>query len=155
MSDDPVERVERAMVAIRRGQTRRALGRLHSQRSGADVDVDPTLMGVLDAVEELGGGCGVGDIAAALGIDQPRASRLVARAVERDLLVRNADQRDGRRTPVTLTATAQRLLARAHRFRREVFAEAMDGWSDADRAAFARLLGDFVASYARITGQQR
>jgi DNA-binding MarR family transcriptional regulator len=145
---EPVAAVERAMVAIRRGQTRRALAQLSGH--GADQGTDAGGFGALDAVES--GARTVTDVGRALGVDQPRASRLVARAVEEGLLVREADQRDGRRALLALTADGRRLLARAHRFRQGVAARAMEDWTDAERAAFAGLLTRFVAGFARTTG---
>ncbi|HEY3686929.1 MAG TPA: MarR family transcriptional regulator [Streptosporangiaceae bacterium] len=145
---DPVAAVERAMVVMRRSQTRRALAQLSGR--GTDPGTDVSGFGALDAVES--GARTVTDVARALGVDQPRASRLVARAVGDGLLVRAADQRDGRRALLDLTAEGRRLLARAHRFRQGVAARAMDDWSAAERAAFAGLLTRFVAGFARATG---
>nr|CEL15965.1 Transcriptional regulator, MarR family [Kibdelosporangium sp. MJ126-NF4] len=127
--------VERAMVAIRRRQTRRALSR--------HLPIDPAVFGVLDAVDDRGP-CSVTDLAPALGVDQPRASRLVARAVEEGLLARQADQQDGRRTLVTLTTSGQRQVDAAHNARQRVFSDAMAEWSPDERATFARLLTSFV-----------
>ncbi|GAA4608868.1 MarR family winged helix-turn-helix transcriptional regulator [Actinoallomurus liliacearum] len=142
--------VERAMVAIRRSQTRRALSRVGRDLDG--VTFDPTVFGVLDAIEGMGRPCTITEVAAALDVDQPRASRLVARAVDAGLLVRLADQRDGRRTPVALTDAAREQLALIHRFRQETFARAMADWPDEDRVAFARLLTSFVQSFTALTG---
>jgi DNA-binding MarR family transcriptional regulator len=142
--------IERAMIAIRRSQTRRALSRLG--RNFGEGAVDPTVFGVLDAIEEMGRPCTVGEVAAALGVDQPRASRLVAGAVDDGLLVRLADQSDGRRTLVALTDRARDQLTRVHRFRQETFARAMADWPDDDRVTFARLITSFVDSFAVITG---
>lgn len=133
---DPVVLVERAMVAIRRRQSRRALSR--------QMALDPAVFGVLDAVDERGPSS-VTDLAAVLGVDQPRASRLVAKAVDSGLLRRQADQVDGRRTLVVLTASGQQQVDAAHLSRREVFARAMADWSPEERATFARLLTSFVA----------
>lgn len=144
--DDAVVAVERAMVAIRRSQTRRTLGRLAGPES-----MDPTLFGVLDAVEAHGGPCAVTDVAAALGVDQPRASRLALRAEEEGLVTRRPDASDRRRTLLELTASGRDGLDRAHRTRREVFGQAMAGWPDADRAEFARLITAFVASFGERT----
>lgn len=144
--DESVVAVERAMVAIRRSQSRRALGRL-----GEGDGIDPSVFGVLDAIEGLGRPATVTEVAARLDVDQPRASRLVARAVAEGLVVRAADQEDGRRTLLTITAGARERLEAVHGLRREVFAAAMAGWSDADRAGFARLLTAFVESYGALT----
>lgn len=142
--EDSVRAVEQAMVAIRRLQARRTLARL----GGA---VDPVITGVVDVVEEHGEACTVSAVADALGVDQPRASRLVARAVEAGVVAREADQADGRRANLVLTAAGRDHADRVHSLRRTVFGEAMAGWSDRDAAAFARLLGEFVESYSDVT----
>lgn len=145
---EAVAAVERAMVAIRRSQSRRSLSRL-TPPAGEKL-IDPTLFGVLDVVEERGERCSVTDVAAALGVDQPRASRLVVRAVDERLLNRRADPSDGRRTLLTLTELGQEQLDRMHRLRQAVFARAMADWSDADRSTFARLITAFVDSFTEV-----
>ncbi|GGS13108.1 MarR family winged helix-turn-helix transcriptional regulator [Actinokineospora fastidiosa] len=145
MSDEAVAAVERAMVAIRRSQSRRVLSRM----TPAD-GIDPTLFGVLDVVEERAETCGVGEVAAALGVDQPRASRLVARAVDQGLLTRTTDPTDARRTLLTLTDDGHNALAHAHEARRAVFDQVMADWSATDRHDFARLITRFVASLGRV-----
>ncbi|MFC0115677.1 MarR family winged helix-turn-helix transcriptional regulator [Kibdelosporangium aridum] len=132
---NPVIAVERAMVAIRRRQTRRVLAQ--------HMPIDPAVFGVLDAVDERGS-VSVTELAPALGVDQPRASRLVARAVDEGLVVRQADQRDGRRALVALTSKGQRQVDAAHQARQRIFAEAMANWSAEERSTFARLLTSFV-----------
>ena len=144
-----VAAVERAMVAIRRSQTRRSLGRIAGP-DGART-IDPTLFGVLDAVEAHAGPCAVTDVAAALGVDQPRASRLVLRTVEEGWLERGSDPRDARRTLLALTPAGREQLDRAHHLRREVFARAMADWPDTDRTEFARLITAFVTGIGRAT----
>jgi len=142
--DDTLAAIERAMIAIRRSQTRRALSRLLPQ-------AEQTAFEVLDALEEFGSPGTVGDVAGALGVDQPRASRLVARAVDQGLVIRQADQRDGRRTLLALTSRGRSHLAGAHRVRQEAFAAAMAGWPAADQATFARLLTSFTAALGNRT----
>jgi len=154
--DEHVKAVERAMVAIRRSQTRRALTRLAERRDDADhADVvSSSAVDVLDAIEaaeQAGTPATVSRIAATLDVDQPRASKLVAAAVEAGLVRREADQADGRRAPLVRTERGDALFEELHRFRRSIFARAMADWTDADRAAFARLLTRFVESLAGIT----
>ncbi|MGK8500418.1 MarR family winged helix-turn-helix transcriptional regulator [Nocardia asiatica] len=131
--------VEAAMVRIRRRQTRGALS------EGA---VPVAVFGVLDAVA---GGVAdtVGALAPALGVDQPRASRLVARAVAAGLLERVADQRDGRRSVLRPTTAGRRASAEAAARRRTAMAAAMADWTPAERADFARLLERFVEKMDR------
>jgi DNA-binding MarR family transcriptional regulator len=132
--------IESAMVAIRRRQTRRALSRGFSE-------VDPALFDVVDAVEEgeqQHRDVTVTDVAAALDVAQPRASKLVANAVEAGLIRREADQRDGRRGLLLRTVAGRELSERVHASRRGRFARATADWSAAERATFAQLLGRFV-----------
>jgi DNA-binding MarR family transcriptional regulator len=142
--DDPVEAIERAMVNIRRLQQRRTLAKV------SGTPIDPTVTSVVDAVEQHAP-CPVATIATALGVDQPRASRLVARAVDEGFVRRDADQDDGRKTVLNLTRSGATHAAQVHRFRQARFAAAMDGWSPQQVATFARLLTRFVDSYADLT----
>ncbi|TDC86101.1 MarR family transcriptional regulator [Micromonospora sp. KC606] len=146
--DEAIAAVERAMVAIRRSQTRRSLGRLAPPDGGKPFD--PTLFSVLDVIEDRDKPCAVTDVATALGVDQPRASRLVLRAVEEGWLDRRTDPSDARRSLLTLTDRGREQLDRTHRFRQEIFARVMADWSDADRSAFARLITAFVTSFAEM-----
>jgi DNA-binding MarR family transcriptional regulator len=161
-SDEHVEAVERAMVAIRRSQSRRTLARLVAARQGARpgggrgtadgaAGAVADVLDVIEEAEEAGGRATVTSVAAALSIDQPRASKLVAAAVAAGLVRREADQADGRRALLMRTPAGQHLSAEAHAFRRQVFGEAMAGWPAADRAEFARLLARFVESLATVT----
>ena len=155
--DEHVKAVERAMVAIRRSQTRRALTRLAEGRDHTDSGVvGGSAVDVLDAIEaaeQAGTPATVSGVAAALNVDQPRASKLVAAAVEAGLVRREADQADGRRALLVRTEQGTTLSQELHRFRRSIFATAMSDWTDADRAAFARLLTRFVESLAGMTGR--
>ncbi|MFI9409428.1 MarR family winged helix-turn-helix transcriptional regulator [Nocardia gamkensis] len=134
--------VEAAMVRIRRRQTRGALS------EGA---IPVAVFRVLDAVAD-GSADTVGALAPALGVDQPRASRLVAQAVSAGLLERVADQRDGRRSVLRLTAAGNRAVAEARKGRRTTMAAAMADWTPAERADFARLLERFVDAMDRPAG---
>lgn len=145
-SKEAVAAVERAMVAIRRSQSRGSLRRMNQ-----GGHIDPTLFGVLDAVEERGDSCTVTDVANALSVDQPRASRLALRAEEEGWLAREPDPADRRRTLLTLTAEGRAQVDRTHQLRQEVFARVMADWPDADRESFARLLTTFVTSFTEVT----
>ncbi|MGW4718405.1 MarR family winged helix-turn-helix transcriptional regulator [Nocardia sp. NPDC004260] len=126
--------VEAAMVRIRRRQTRGAL-------SGGAIPI--AVFRVLGAVAD-GAADTVGALAPALGVDQPRASRLVAQAVSSGLLERVADQRDGRRAVLRLTPAGHDAAAAAEAGRRGAMAAAMADWTATERAEFARLLERFV-----------
>jgi DNA-binding MarR family transcriptional regulator len=111
------------------------------------------VLDAIEAAEQAGTPATVSGVAAALNVDQPRASKLVAAAVEAGLVRREADQADGRRALLVRTERGNILSEELHRFRRSIFATAMSDWTDADRAAFARLLTRFVESLAGMTGR--
>ncbi|MDX3104234.1 MarR family winged helix-turn-helix transcriptional regulator [Nonomuraea angiospora] len=134
--DKYIAAVERAMVAIRRRQSRRALARQHGA-VGPEYEV-------LDVIEGGDGSVTVSTVAQALSVDQPRASRLVAAAVTAGLVRREADQADGRKSWLVLTEAGQAALEQAHRARQAAFAAVMEEWPEEDRAEFARLLTRFV-----------
>ncbi|MFD0560532.1 MarR family protein [Stackebrandtia endophytica] len=139
--------VERAMSRIRRSQSRRALAKLAEHS-------DPAILEAVDAVAaltEAGETASVGLVAERLDLDQPRASRLVTRAVDQGLLHREVDEIDRRRRPLWVTEAGHRRLDRARRFRAERFASAMADWSEPDQIEFARLLTRFTTDYTRGT----
>ena len=139
---DPVTAVESAMIAVRRRQTRRTF----AVESGGPDPVQE----VLDAIEAAApDALGVNGVAAALAVDQPRASKLVAAAVSAGLVRREADQRDGRRTNLVLTAAGREQLDVVHAYRRERFAAAMNDWTATERETFADLLTRFVTGLDR------
>jgi DNA-binding MarR family transcriptional regulator len=157
-ASDDVAAIERAMVAIRRAQTRRALARLSTRsgaRTGRHAKLPDAVFELLDAIDTAttthGSAPTVTDTATALGIDQPRASRLTAHALDAGLLRRAADQADGRRSLLTLTHDGRGALDRIHAFRQKVIAEATTQWTTEDRAALARLLTRFVDDITAIT----
>jgi len=139
--------VEQAMVAIRRRQSRRSLGRRAEREHGLAVSIAVTE--VLDVVEDhsdSGEQTTVTGLGHRLGIDQPRASKLAGQAIAAGLLRRVADQHDGRRSLLELTSGGRAYLDRVHRYRRGQFAAAMSGWTDHDRKTFADLLTRFITA---------
>lgn len=145
--DDAVAAVESAMVRIRRRQARRTLAR--SFAPPGEQELTPDGHAVLDLVEEAqqrGATATVGSIADAMGVDRPRASKLVAAAVQAGLVRREADQGDGRRALLVLSAAGRDHLEHVHELRRRRFADAMAAWAPAERANFAQLLTAFVAA---------
>ena len=142
----PEAAVELAMVAIRRRQQRRTLAGHALGEDGARAVA--AITEVLDVVEENEAAerrTTVTELARSLGVDQPRASKLVNLAVEAGQLYRADDPADGRHSLLRLTAAGRAHLAQVHAFRRSVFAAAMDDWTDGERAAFADLITRFVA----------
>jgi len=83
--------IEQSLIALRRSQRRRTLARL----SGAPADPAVEVIDVIEAAELAGKPATVSTVADALNIDQPRASKLVAAAVEAGLVAADFLQRRG------------------------------------------------------------
>jgi len=145
-----VAAVERAMVAIRRSQTRRALAR----RAGAST-TGTEVLDVVEEAEEAGEPATVTSVAAALDVDQPRASKLVAAAVEAGLVRREADQKDGRRALLVRTDEGRRVSTEIHAFRQRTISAAIEDWPAHEQADFARLLTRFVTAFTPPTRESR
>ncbi|MCT2584140.1 MarR family winged helix-turn-helix transcriptional regulator [Actinophytocola gossypii] len=139
-----------ALVALRRSQTRRALARL-AERRGERTGPPDAVFDLLDALADRTERLTVTEAAAALGVDQARASRLAAQAIGAGLARREPDQADGRRSILALTPDGHAALDRISAFRRATVADATADWSADDRAALAELLTRFVRDFAART----
>lgn len=141
--------IERAMVRIRRRQTRRSLAPRHR------LEVDASIVGVLDAVDEGprgDAGVTVGLVAQRLGMHASNASRLASRAIELGLLRRAASQADGRKSILELTSGGKRTVSDIKASRRAAFDAATTDWSSGEREEFADLLARFVDALDQRTG---
>ena len=94
-------------------------------------------------------GMSVSEIAETIGVDQPRASRLVNDSAERGLVTRRADDRDARRSVVELTEAGRATLTTANVTRRTAVTDAVAGFTPEETAQFAQLLTRFVAGWTR------
>ena len=159
---DAVAAIERAMVTMRRSWSRRTLQRraaaagIGGTGAAAIESAGAAAFQLLDAIEAAADGgevMTVNGVADALGVDQPRASRLVAAAVDAGLVRRGADPEDGRRSVLSLTGHGRRVLAEGHRTRRAAVEAALAGWPAEDRETFARLLRAYVAGWERAAGR--
>ncbi|MFD8542850.1 MarR family winged helix-turn-helix transcriptional regulator [Streptomyces sp. NPDC059649] len=154
---EEVADIESAVVALHRSRQRRALARLgerrgeRTDRHGELPDAVFELLDVVASAAGQGAAPTVTEAAALLGVDQPRASRLAAQAVEAGLLWRAADQQDGRRSLLVPTQDGRDVLARIRGFRCRVIAESTAGWSTEDRVALAGLLTRFVRDFEATT----
>lgn len=139
-SAEEISRVAAALTEIRRRQQSGRLGRA----AGADVATG-ALFRALDALEA--GPLSVTELAMQVGVDQPRASRLVSEAVRRGFATRHSDGADARRSMVRLAAAGQRMLAQAHANRRAAVSTALSGFDQAEAQQFAGLLERFLADW--------
>lgn len=109
----------------------------------------PARLRMLDALVAASGSLSVGEIADAVGVDQPRASRLVQQSVELGLVAREPDPDDARRTRVRLTPEGQGLVSGFRGRRRDAVRSALESFSDDERTEFARLLVKFADAWPR------
>ncbi|WP_228479389.1 MarR family winged helix-turn-helix transcriptional regulator [Microbacterium atlanticum] len=107
----------------------------------------PARMRMLEALAAASHPLSVGEIGDAVGVDQPRASRLVQQAVQLDLVRREADPDDARRTRVALTDTGARLVRGFRGERREAMDAALAAFTDEERTELARLLTKLADSW--------
>jgi DNA-binding MarR family transcriptional regulator len=154
---DPVEQISEALARLRwQGRPMPPRDRLHARgrrhplhegrpdRRGAGGPALVRLLAMLAAEQDP---LGVSEIAERVGVDQPRASRLVAQGVELGLLRREADAEDARKIRTLLTDEGRALVRRAREDRSAAVGEALAGFSDAERRQFAALLERFAAAW--------
>ncbi|WP_255218182.1 MarR family winged helix-turn-helix transcriptional regulator [Microbacterium resistens] len=98
----------------------------------------PARLRMLEAL--AGGALSVSAIGEAIGVDQPRASRLVQQGVDSGWVVREADPEDARRTRIVLTDEGRRLIRGVRGERREVLGRALEALEPEERTELARLL---------------
>lgn len=99
-------------------------------------------------------GMSVSEIAEVIGVDQPRASRLVNDSAERGLVTRRADERDARRSVVELTDAGRALLSTANASRRTAVTDAVADFTEEETATFAALFTRFVAAWTQHDGHR-
>jgi DNA-binding MarR family transcriptional regulator len=107
-------------------------------------------MRLLEALAAASHPLSVGEIAQAVGVDQPRASRLVQQAVDMGLARREADPDDARRTRVALTDAGTHLVRGFRGERREAVDAALASFTAEERAELARLLTKLADSWPQI-----
>lgn len=158
---DPAEAIATALARLRGG---RGLGahshahrhahphphpRPHSDRGGrgagprawgGDHSGAPAVIRMLEALSTASDPLGVSEIADAIGVDQPRASRLVQQGVDRAWVRREADPNDARRTRIALTDEGSRMMRGVRGERRERLGTALQALTERERDELARLL---------------
>ena len=102
---------------------------------------------MLDALATASEPLSVSALGEAIGVDQPRASRLVQQGVQRGLVQREADPDDARRTRIALTDEGRRIARGVRGERREVLSKALESFTDDETGEFARLLGKLADNW--------
>ena len=96
--------------------------------------------GQLDALAQASEPLSVSGLADAIGVDQPRASRLVQQGVDRGWVRREADPEDARRTRIALTDEGTRMFRGMRGERREALGRALAAFTEEESVELARLL---------------
>lgn len=102
---------------------------------------------MLDALAAASGPLSVSALGEAIGVDQPRASRLVQQGVQRGLVQREADPDDARRTQIALTEIGRRFARGMRGERREALSKALESFTDAEKSELARLLSKLADNW--------
>ena len=84
-----------------------------------------------------------GELAELAGSDPSTISRHVAKLVTDGMIIRVADQSDGRTSLLQVTSKGDAVCQRMIAIRHEVFAQAMHGWSGDEMSIFQTLLSRF------------
>ncbi|GIH79314.1 hypothetical protein Plo01_57430 [Planobispora longispora] len=142
---DPVDRLDRALLALRRFFEAPAA----VPDSAQCVELSTLL--IVDAVatgtpDDDSGGVSIGAVARALAVSPSTASRLVDRAVVHQMVIRQSSSASRRHTVLTLTDAGRALHERALAYRTARLRSLLHGWSDQERQTFADLMARFAAA---------
>ncbi|MBV0895890.1 MarR family winged helix-turn-helix transcriptional regulator [Microbacterium sp. NC79] len=105
-------------------------------------------MRMLEALAASGEPMSISAIAELVGVDQPRASRLVQQAEMMGFVAREVDPDDARRTRVALTEQGRTVATSMRRDRRDRIGTALEQFTPEERADFARLFTKFASAWA-------
>lgn len=125
----------------------------HDGHPGADGGhgrhgAGPARMRMLEALAASGEPMSISAIAELVGVDQPRASRLVQQAEVMGFVAREVDPEDARRTRVALTEPGRTVATSMRRARRDRIGTALEQFTPEERADFARLFTKFASAWA-------
>ena len=147
---EPDEVIGRALVRIRRDQqSRRLQRRTAGDDPGAASAASAARFRYLDALDGNEQGLSIAQIADAIDIDRPRASRLTADLLADGLIERDTAPGDSRYARIRLSAEGQNLVDRVRAGRRGNVAEALTAFTDDETRIFAALLERFVDAWPR------
>jgi len=91
----------------------------------------------------------VSQLAAAIGVDQPRASRLVQAAVDAGQVRRDVDPSDARRSILAITDSGRAALSALLDHRRTAVERALADFTPHEREQFAELFTRFAQAWSR------
>ncbi|MFF2051184.1 MarR family winged helix-turn-helix transcriptional regulator [Leifsonia sp. NPDC058194] len=107
------------------------------------------MLEALETAEAAGSPLSISSLAQAIGVDQPRASRLVQEGVERGHVRRVPDPSDARRALIQLTAAGRSQLDEVRTHRRSAVESALATFTPEEARTFAELFDRFVRAWPR------
>ncbi|MCP1428089.1 DNA-binding MarR family transcriptional regulator [Microbacterium foliorum] len=107
----------------------------------------PARMRMLEALAAASAPLSVSDLGAAIGVDQPRASRLVQQGVAHGFVRREADPDDARRTRIALTDEGRTAARGMRGERREALGKALAAFTADEREQLAMLLNKLADNW--------
>ncbi len=119
----------------------------HGPRGGRGHGGGAAFTRLLLTLLRAAGPLGVSELAQAVDVDQPRASRLVAQGVQDGLLERETDPEDARRAVIALTTAGREAAERVLNRRRARVVGALDQFSEDEKQTLAHLLTRFADGF--------
>ncbi len=117
--------------------------------SRADVEIGRSDVHLLMALENHGGTCRVGDLAAKLLVEPSHVTRQAAQLQLQGLVERTPDSTDRRARNITITPKGASVLVRLRRSNRESLREALHDIDERDIDATVRVLRRLIERYVR------
>ncbi|PFG31931.1 DNA-binding MarR family transcriptional regulator [Paramicrobacterium agarici] len=133
-------------MRIRRAQQAR---RLYRNAAGDDraTSADAARFRYLDALDDADDGRAISEIARAIDVDRPRASRLTRELLDAGLIERESRPGDSRYARIRLTARGREVVNEVRATRTAAVAHALAEFTEQEARTFAELLERFVAAW--------
>ncbi|MEU1629268.1 MarR family transcriptional regulator [Streptomyces sp. NPDC020096] len=146
-ADDATAALERVLLSLSYLLTR---PQAHDRSvTRADVQIGRSDVHLLMALENDGGSCRVGDLAARLLVEPSHVTRQVAQLQLQGLVERTPDQTDRRARNITITPMGTSVLSRLRRSNRESLRQALHDIDERDIDATVRVLRRLIERYVR------
>ncbi|MGW7007826.1 MarR family winged helix-turn-helix transcriptional regulator [Streptomyces sp. NPDC054933] len=146
-ADDATAALERVLLSLSYLLTR---PQAHDRSvTRADVQIGRSDVHLLMALENDGGSCRVGDLAARLLVEPSHVTRQVAQLQLQGLVERTPDQTDRRARNITITPVGTSVLSRLRRSNRESLQQALHDIDERDIDATVRVLRRLIERYVR------
>lgn len=102
---------------------------------------------MLEALAAASEPLSVSALGKAVGVDQPRASRLVQQGVQRGFVQREVDPDDARRTRIALTDAGRKIANGMRGERHEILSRALESFTEGESRELAQLLSKLADNW--------